>query len=1130
MEKKWQRSSFFGQAVAWAFLFMVLAALLGPAQAAELPAAAATSSFALIQPEQPLSLETRLACRTAVEEVYWQSRTWPAENPSPKPPLSQVMPAAVIEAKVADSLAQSQALAEWGQQPVTPALLQAEINRQAANSQQPEILGDIWAALDNNPVLVAECLARPALADRLLRERFEQDERLAGSDFATWWAAAKDDFAFEANTPAGNYYLPPLNRVILQDDTWQDTAAIPSQVRGRGVWTGSEMLYLGESVTQGYRYNPATDTWQTMTTINAPHRVSGFTAVWSGTEMITWGGCTGGHEFCTTSAGGRYNPATDSWTATTMSGAPGPRRYHGAVWSGTEMLVWGGCTEDSNGNQNCNIVYNDGGRYNPATNSWQPVTTANAPAGRRQPTLVWTDDEMILWSGASASSPGGRYNPTTNTWQTINTFNAPAGTAASLVWTGSEVIAWGGCTGTPFCTTAFNTGGRYNPTSNSWTPTTMSSAPSPRWGHRAIWTGAEMIVWGGYNGSSYLNTGGRYNPTTDTWVATGTLNAPAGRSDQQMFWTGNLVLVWGGNGTGAYNETRNGGRYDPASDSWTPISDKDPYSFRYFHTAIWTGVEMIAWGGIGDGIVGGLDTGRVYDPVIDAWSETSVANAPSLRSSHTAIWTGTEMIIWGGNTVSWQTAGTGGRYNPMTDTWTATSINGAPDAPALHSAVWTGTEMIVWGGSIWNYPWSNGGGRYNPATDSWAPVTLTGAPQGRYLHSAVWSGEKMVIWGGAGSTGMLGDGALYNPASNTWSAMNLTNAPVERALHTTIWTGNEMIVWGGWADYSPIILLNDGGRYNPATNTWTPISITGAPAAAARHSAVWTGDEMIVWSGCIDTASCLDNGESGGRYNPQTDTWTATTMTNVPDGRQFYSAVWTGNEMIVWGGETDHNGYTNTGGRYYAMTSGNNAPQAFNDTYAVETGNTLTIPAPGVLANDDDPDGDPLTAVLVSGPANGTLALNADGSFTYTPDAGFNGADNFTYQASDGSKVSNVAVVGITVNAPNNAPVTVDDSYMVDEDALLSVAAPGVLANDNDPDGDPLTAVLVSGPANGSLTLNADGSFTYQPNPNFNGQDSFTYQATDGALPGNVATVTITINPVAEPPQFFIFLPIVQRP
>ncbi|MCI0575212.1 MAG: cadherin-like domain-containing protein, partial [Chloroflexi bacterium] len=81
-----------------------------------------------------------------------------------------------------------------------------------------------------------------------------------------------------------------------------------------------------------------------------------------------------------------------------------------------------------------------------------------------------------------------------------------------------------------------------------------------------------------------------------------------------------------------------------------------------------------------------------------------------------------------------------------------------------------------------------------------------------------------------------------------------------------------------------------------------------------------------------------------------------------------------------------------------------------------------------------------------------------------------------------------------------------------------------------DPDGDPLTAVLVSGPANGSLTLNADGSFTYQPNPNFNGQDSFTYQATDGALPGNVATVTITINPVAEPPQFFIFLPIVQRP
>ena len=103
-----------------------------------------------------------------------------------------------------------------------------------------------------------------------------------------------------------------------------------------------------------------------------------------------------------------------------------------------------------------------------------------------------------------------------------------------------------------------------------------------------------MIVWGGDNGSSFLNTGGRYNPGTDSWTATSTTNAPVGRQDFTAVWTGSEMIVWGGF-TGTYLNT--GGRYNPTMDSWTATSTTNAPKGRYEHTAIWTGSEMIVWGG-----------------------------------------------------------------------------------------------------------------------------------------------------------------------------------------------------------------------------------------------------------------------------------------------------------------------------------------------------------------------------------------------------------------------------------------------------------------------------------------------------------------------------------------------------
>ena len=191
---------------------------------------------------------------------------------------------------------------------------------------------------------------------------------------------------------------------------------------------------------------------------------------------------------------------------------------------------------------------------------------------------------------------------------------------------------------------------------------------------------------------------------------------------------------------------------------------------------------------------------------------------------------------------------------------------------------------------------------------------------------------------------------------------------------------------------------------------------------------------------------------------------------------------------------------------------------AVADSYSTNEDTALTVPAAGVLTNDTDVEGDPLTAVLVNGPENGTLTLNADGSFTYTPDANFNGADSFTYKANDGTLDSAPVTVNLTVNAVDDAPVANADSYSTNEDTALTIPAAGVLANDTDVENDPLQAALVQGPAHGSLTLNADGSFTYTPDANFNGADSFTYKANDGTLDSAPVTVSLTVNPVDDAP------------
>ncbi len=514
------------------------------------------------------------------------------------------------------------------------------------------------------------------------------------------------------------------------------------------------------------------------------------------------------------------------------TGIPSARQDHTAVWTGSEMIVWGGHDDD---NYNYDHTLNDGARYSPTSSSWKLLPTINSPLARDGHTAIWTGSEMIIWGGwdgygTDTLNDGGRYNPTTDSWMPLLIVGAPSARYDhTAIWTGSEMIVWGGWDGTD----VLGDGARYNPITDSWTPLTTVGAPSARYDHTAVWTGSEMIVWGGWNGTDVLGDGARYNPNTDSWISLTAEDAPSVRYDHTAVWTGSEMIVWGGwDGTDVLGD---GARYNPITDSWTPLPTANAPVGRAVHTAVWTGSEMIVWGGwyyncFGFGcFADSLDNGARYDPSADQWTYLSTNSTLSPRDYHTAVWSGSRMIVWGGARRDMTVRNDGADYDPASNSWTHLSSNGVPSARLYHTAVWTGSDMIIWGGYDAWFSFHDGS-RYNLATNKWISLPAANAPSASQGHTATWTGSEMIIWGGTEyASGGLNEGARYRPLTDEWTAVTTTDAPTARYSHTAVWTGSEMIVWGGysgWLDRS----LNDGARYRPATDEWTPVTTTDAPS------------------------------------------------------------------------------------------------------------------------------------------------------------------------------------------------------------------------------------------------------------------------------------------------------------
>ena len=439
-------------------------------------------------------------------------------------------------------------------------------------------------------------------------------------------------------------------------------------------------------------------------------------------STTTGGTTTGGTTTGGTTTGGTTTGGTTTGSTTTGGTTTGGTTTGGTTTGGTTT---GGTTTGGT---------TTGGTTGSSTGTWGALSTVSAPSARRSQTAIWTGTEMIVWGGSENyvyqgniqnrnTNTGGKYNSSTNSW--IGLQNQP-GTPTTrdmhtAVWTGSEMIIWGGYQDSQQTNFGWanagptNTGSSYNPSTNSWNPTTITEGPSERYGHTAIWTGTNMIIWGGaiFGSNSFTNSGSSYHPSTFNWTA-----LP------------------------------------------NPNSSTAP-SARWQHTAIWTGTEMIVWGGAIDSGSTSTNTGGRFNPSTNTWTALSTDGAPSARYGHTAIWTGSEMIIWGGN------GRTGGRYDPSTNVWSALSVEESPVGRG-HTAIWNGREMIVWGGKevingILTY--SNSGGSYNPVTNLWAPIQSSGASSARAGHSAVWDGAKMIIWGGGdiGSNSFVNTGGRLIP-------------------------------------------------------------------------------------------------------------------------------------------------------------------------------------------------------------------------------------------------------------------------------------------------------------------------------------------------------------------------------
>lgn len=680
-----------------------------------------------------------------------------------------------------------------------------------------------------------------------------------GSDFVTGGSAT----IFPVSAANDVQYFNPISG--LWTPGADSTGIITPIAYSRSVWTGSKLITWGLDTSDNSAalsiYDSATNTWTSGAGYSSSTYVPG---VWAGTRLVTWGGVNLLGSVVTSAFGYRYDPSGNSWSAVSTSSAPTARAGHSLVWTGSNVVVWGGTLSGG-------AYTNTGKRYNPGSDAWGTATSTgtNVPSARALHSAFFSGSKMYIWGGETASSTytntGAILDVGTDTWTTISATGAPSARAeATIVLAGSKLVVFGGYDGTG----ALSNGGVYDTGTGTWTA--MPAAPftiTPdmsgySYPCASAWSGSRVLISCG--GLAYY---GLYDPATNTW------GAPASQASWMFYtlaWSGTKLYRWGGSMVTTLLSsmpTTKMESYDFGTGTWTALADSAPtLASRMGASAFWSGSKIIFWGGFdsADNSVP-FNDGALYDPAANSWTAMSMTNAPSARTDQSMIWTGSKMVVWGGYDPNLGTnVQDGGRYDPATNTWQTITTSGAPTARRYHSAAWVNSKMIIWGGSD-----SGGevdtGKMYDPATDTWSAFSAASPPSARAFHSAVTVGSKMIVWGGHDTGGLpLNTGKVWDSATGLWTAMSTTNAPTARYQHFAVSTGTKMIVWSGH-DGTGSTYFTDGGVYDPATNTWTPMSTVGAPTAEMGYSWAWVGTQLVIWGG-YDMSFTLFG--SGAMYAP----------------------------------------------------------------------------------------------------------------------------------------------------------------------------------------------------------------------------------------------------------------------
>lgn len=332
--------------------------------------------------------------------------------------------------------------------------------------------------------------------------------------------------------------------------------------------------------------------------------------------------------------------------------------------------------------------------------------------------------------------------------------------------------------------------------------------------------------------------------------------------------------------------------------SWRPMSEA-PLGERQEAVTVWTGEELVVWGGASSSLDVTYDDGAAYDPETDVWRSLADAPVDGLWGA-TSAWTGTEVLVVGnadGDTGEVSAAVVAVAYDPAADRWRTLPTPPSGTGTGGHTALWSGDELLVWGAAGRQ---GRPGAAYDPLTDRWRD--LPPAPEGavRTGHAAVWTGSEMLVWGGYGPGATLrDDGYALDPATGAWR--RLADGPVPgRGSPAAAWTGSRMLVWGGStmdaatgsSASSPVgpLTSTEVAAYDPVTDRWT----VGTPSphpSRPQGPVVWTGRELAVVSNRAEALA----------YDPIVDEWT-----RLPDDPVLLALgsgwVWTGDALLAWGG------------------------------------------------------------------------------------------------------------------------------------------------------------------------------------------------------------------------------------